>query len=217
MQLKRVHKLMIGAAAMLAAAGGGAAFASSQSGSPSEESQAIIDDAAGKLGIPASKLSDALRSALTDRVDAAVAAGRLTKEEGAALKARIQGDSFPLFGGLHRGFGHVGVFGSLDEAAGYLGLTEAQLRTELEGGKSLAQVARDHGKSVDGLVDTLVAAAKKKLDGAVAAGRITKAQEDEMLSGLADRIGNLVNATGLEGPHFRRPGFGFRHIEGPPA
>jgi hypothetical protein len=217
MQLKRKHKVMVGAAAMLAAAGGGAALASSETGSPSVESQAVIDDAAGKLGIPASKLSDALRNALNDRVDAAVAAGRLTKEEGAALKARIQSDGFPLFRGLHGEFGHVGVFGSLDEASTYLGLTEAQLRTKLEGGKSLAQVARDQGKSVDGLVSTLVAAAKKKLDGAVSAGRITKAQEDEMLSGLEDRIGNLVNATGPEGPRFRRPGFGFRHPEGPPA
>jgi hypothetical protein len=217
MQLKRKHKMMVGAAAMLAAAGGGAALASSESGSPSVESQAIIDDAAGKLGIPASKLSEALRNALNDRIDAAVAARRLTKEEGAALKARIQSDGFPLFGGLHAEFGHVGVFGSLDEAAAYLGLTEAQLRAKLEGGKSLAQVALDQSKSVDGLVNTLLAAAKKKLDGAVSAGRITKAQEDEMLSGLKDRIGNLVNATGPEGPHFRRPGFGFRHIEGPPA
>jgi AraC-like DNA-binding protein len=217
MQLQRKHKVMVGAAAMLAAAGGGVALASSQSGSPSEESQAVIDDAASQLGISPSKLSDALKKALNDRVDAAVTAGRLTKEEGAALKARIQADAFPLFGGLHRGFGHVGVFGSLDEAAGYLGLTEAQLHTELEGGKSLAQVARDNGKSVDGLVDTLVAAAKKKLDEAVSTARITKAQEDEMLSGLRDRIGNLVNATGVEGPHFRRPGFGFRRFEGPPA
>ena len=218
MQLKRKHKVMVGAVAMLAAAGGGAALASSETGSPSVESQAVIDDAAGKLGIPASKLSDALRNALNDRIDAAVAAGRLTKEEGASLKARIQSDGFPLLGGLHDELGHVGAFGSLDEAAAYLGLKEAQLRTKLEGGKSLAQVAHDQGKSVDGLIATLVAAAKKKLDGAVSAGRITKAQEDEMLSGLKDRIGNLVNATGPEGrPHFRRPGFGFRRFEGPPA
>ena len=220
MQLKRKHKVMVGAAAMLAAGGGGAALASSQSGAPGTESKAIIDDAAGQLGISPSKLSDALKKALNDRVDAAVAAGRLTKEESAALKQRIQAGEFPLFGGLHDGFGHFGhdgPLGGLDEAAGYLGLTEAQLRTQLDGGKSLAQVARDRGKSVDGLVDTLVAAAKKKLDGAVSAGRITKAEEDEMLSGLKDRIANLVNATGPEGPHFARPGFGFRHIEGPPA
>jgi hypothetical protein len=217
MPLKRKHKVMVGAAAMLAAAGGGAALASSQSGSPSEESQAIIDDAASQLGISPSKLSDALKKALADRVDAAVAAGRLSKEEGTELKSRIQASDFPLLGGFREGFGRRGLFGGLDDAAGYLGLTDVQLRAELQSGKSLAQVARDKGKSVDGLVGALVAAAKKKLDQAVSAGRITKAQEDELLTGLKDRIGNLVNGTGVEGPHFRRPGFGFRRFEGPPA
>jgi len=78
-------------------------------------------------------------------------------------------------------------------------------------------VAKDHGKSVDGLVDALVASAKQKLDDAVAAGRLTKAQETEMLNGLKDRITSLVNSTGLGEPHFRRPSFGFRHFDGPSA
>jgi AraC-like DNA-binding protein len=215
MHLTRKHKVAVGAVALVAAAGGGVAIGASQSGSPSNESNAIIDDAAQQLGISPSKLSDALKKALGDRVDAAVAAGRITKAEGDALKARIQSDDFPLFGGLHRGFGHLGHFADLDAAADYVGLTEAQLRTELAGGKSLAQVARDHGKSVDGLVDTLGAAAKKKLDAAVSAGRITKAQENEMLNGLRDRITNLVNATGLGGPRFGDHRFGFHRFGGP--
>jgi hypothetical protein len=204
--------------------GGAAAVAASQSNSPSEESKAIIDDAAGQLGISPDKLSNALKNALADRVDAAVAAGRLTKAEGDALKARIQTDDFPIIGGPGRGFGHFGFFGRLDAAADYLGLTKAQLRTELQNGKSLAQVAKDHGKSVDGLIDALVASAKQKLDQAVAAGRLTKAQETEMLNGLKDRITNLVNSTGLGAPHFRGPGpglgfrhFGFRRFDGPSA
>jgi hypothetical protein len=212
--MKRQNKIAVGAAAVLAAAGGGGAIAASQTGSPSEESNAIIDDAAKQLGISPSRLSDALKTALSDRVDAAVAAGRLTKAEGDAIKERIQSDDFPVFGGLHRGFGH---FAKLDAAAEYLGLTEAQLRSELQGGKSLAQVATDRGKSVDGLVDVLVAAAKEHLDNAVAAGRLTQAQEDEMLAGLKERITSLVNSTGLEGLHFGRPGVGFRPFDGPPA
>src|SRR2546429_5047628 len=183
MQLRRKH-IIFGAAALLAAGGGGAAIAASQSGSPSEESNAIIDDAAAQLGIPSSKLSDALKKALSDRVDAAVAAGRLTRAEGDELKARINADNFPLIGGLHRGFGRLAHLAAFDAAAAYLGVTEAQLRNELAGGKSLAQVARDHGKSADGLIDALVAAAKTKLDAAVAAGRLTKAQADQMLAGL---------------------------------
>ena len=202
--MKRKHKVVVGAAAMLAAAGGGVAVAGSQADAPGEESKAIIDDAAEQLGISPSKLSAALKKALGDRVDAAVAAGRLTQDEGNALKERIQSNAFPVVGGLHhRGLGHIGHFGSLDAAADYLGLTEAQLRTELRGGKSLAQVAGDRGKSLDGLVSALVAAAKEGLDGAVAAGRLTQAQADEMLDGLRDRIAGLVNATGLGRERFR--------------
>jgi hypothetical protein len=93
-----------------------------------------------------------------------------------------------------------------------------QLRTELESGKSLAQVAKAHGKSVDGLIDALVAAAKNKLDDAVSAGRLTKDQETEMLSVLKDRITNAVNSTHGPGePHFRGRGVGFRHFDGPAA
>jgi hypothetical protein len=218
MKLNRTTKNVAGAAALLAAGGAGAAVAASQDSSPSSESKAVIDDAAKQLGIPSSKLSDALKQALSDRVDAAVAAGRLTKVEGDAIKARIQSNDFPLFGGPHRGFGHFGFIGRLESAADYIGITEAQLRTELEGGKSLAQVATAHGKSVDGLIDALVAAAKDKLDNAVSAGRLTKAQETEMLSVLKDRITSAVNNTGgLGEPHFRHPGFGFRRFNGPTA
>jgi hypothetical protein len=58
----------------------------------------------------------------------------------------------------------------------------------------------------------------------VAAGRLTKDQETEMLNGLKDRITNLVNSTGLGGPHLRGRGFGegfrdfgFRRFDGPSA
>jgi hypothetical protein len=218
MKLNRKTKIVVGAAALLSAAGAGAAVAASQDSSPSSESKAIIDDAAKQLGIPSSKLSDALKKALSDRVDAAIAAGRLTKAEGDAIKARIQSNDFPLFGGHHGGPGQHEFLGRLDSAAAYLGITEAQLRTELASGKSLAQVAQGHGKSVDGLIGALVAAAKDKLDKAVAAGRLTKAQETEMLGVLKDRITSSVNqAGGLGEPHFRRPGLGFRHFDGPTA
>jgi len=212
--MKSKRKLMLGLGVLLAAAGGGVAIAASDS-SPAEENQAVLDDAAKQLGVSPTKLSDALKKALSDRVEAAVAAGRITKAEADALKQRINSDDFPLFGGFHRGFGHFGFFGRLSAAADYLGLTEAQLRSELESGKSLAQVAQAHGKSVDGLVDALVAAAKKHLDAAVAAGRLTKAQETEMLNGLRERITSLVNSTRLGPPDgFRH--LGFRHFGRPP-
>jgi len=217
MKLTRKQTIFIGAATLVAAAGGGVAVAASGGGSPSQESKAVIDDAAKQLGIPSSKLSDALKQALVNQVDAAVAAGRLTKEQGAELKQRLESGDFPLIGGLHREGGHhFGFFGGLDVAAGYIGVTEAQLRTQLENGKSLAQVAKDHGKTADGLGAALVADAKQKLDKAVSAKRITQAQADEMLTRLKQRIADLVNATGGAGPRFGRHGEGFRHFDSGP-
>ena len=208
MEAGRKRKLVAGAAAGLAVAGGGAAIAATQLGSPNAESQAIVDDAAKQLGIQPSRLSDALKRALENRVDEAVAAGRLTKEQGDELKQRIESGDLPLFFGP-RG-GHFGHFGELDAAASYLGLTEAELRTQLESGKTLAQVAKDRGKPVDGLIQALVDAATKRLDADVAAGRLTKAQEQQILSGLKDRITAFVN--GMRGHDFRFD----RGFAGPP-
>src|SRR4030095_8712490 len=91
------RKLAAGAAAAIAVAGGGVAIGATQLGAPREESAAVVADAAKQLGIEPSKLSDALENALEDRVDAAVAAGRLTKEQGEALKQRIESGEYPLF------------------------------------------------------------------------------------------------------------------------
>jgi hypothetical protein len=62
-----------------------------------------------------------------------------------------------------------GPFGGA--AAAYLGLTPAELRAQLESGKTLAQVAADRGKSVQGLKAAILAGAKTDLDAAVAAGK----------------------------------------------
>ena len=210
--LKR--KVIAGGVVAAAIAGAGGAIAADKLGSPKEESQAIVNDAAQQLGVKPSALGDALKKAIENRIDAEVAAGNLTKAEGDELKSRIESGDFPLFGFPHRGFGpHVFGFGKLEAAASYLGLTDAQLRTELEGGKTLAQVAKDHGKSVDGLVDALVADLKKHLDEDVAAGRITKAQEDQFLADAKQRITDFVNGNGPGGTRY-----GFRRFDGgPPA
>ena len=209
--MNRKLKLKVGAgvAAAAAVAGGGGAVAADRLGS-SGDSQAVVNDAAKQLGVTPSALTAALEKALENRIDAAVAAGRLTKEQGEELKQRIESGDLPLFFGP-RGGPHE-HFGELDAAASYLGLTEAQLETQLESGKSLAQVAKDRGKSVDGLIQALVDQATKRLDAAVAAGRLTKAQERQILVGLKQRITDFVNDI-----RSRDHGFRFdRGLAGPP-
>ena len=113
------------------------------------------------------------------------------------MKARINSGDFPLFGGGHRGsakggLGRTSAHG-LEAAASYLGLTEAQLRTQLNSGKTLAQVAKARDKSVDGLVDALVKDANAKIDQAVEDGRLTQAQADEIKQGQRERLTDFVN------------------------
>jgi hypothetical protein len=72
-------------------------------------------------------------------------------------------------------------------------MTEANLRAALEDGKTLAQVAKDRGKSLDGLVEAMVAEKAKAADQAVEDGRLTKAERDDLVAGLRKRLTDLVN------------------------
>lgn len=203
------RKLMaVAGVVALAAVGGGAAFAAGALGDPQETSKAVVEDAAEQLGVEPAQLSEALEEALKNRVDEAGAAGRLTEEQGAELKERIDAQEYPLLGGP--GFGHRGGHGfhALDAAAELLGLTEAELRERLEAGDTLAEVARAEGKTVDALVAALVADKEERLAEAVEAGRITQAQADEKLEGAEERIRELVNGE------WRGRGHAFRG--GPP-
>jgi hypothetical protein len=209
------RKVIAGAAAALAVGGAGVGVAATKlaTSSPSEESKAIVNDAAKNLGVEPSKLSAALKKAYEDRIDAAVAAGRLTKEQGDELKQRIESDDFPLLGPPGFGHGPGGPHGfarGLDAAASYLGLTEAELHSRLESGKTLAELAKAQGKSVDGLKDAMV---KTHLDAAVKAGRLTAAQEQRALNQLQQHIDDLVNGKAPDRRGFRGRGFE-RH--GPP-
>ena len=208
------RKLAVGVTglAVLAGTGGAYAAAASQSGSPAKpadraaEQKAFLDDVATRLNVTRDKLDAAIKGAAEARIDAAVAAGRLTKEQGDAAKKRLE-SGIPLLGpgplgggpGGHGPGGH-GAFGGphgegLAGAADYLGLTDDQLRARLQQGKSLADVAKAQGKSVDGLKAALKTALTAKLDEAVKDGRLTDAQKTEILAEIDAHLDDLVNRT----------------------
>ena len=217
--MQKRTKLAVGAGAALAVVGArGARAAHPQT--PKEENHGVGADAAKQLGVDPAKLTDALQKALENRIDEAVKAGWLTEAQGRTMKQRIESGDFPLFGGAGfagpRGFAHRG-FRDIDSAAAYLGISEDALRLRLRDGDTLAEVAKEKGKSVDGLVSAIVAGTAKRLDQAVAGGRITKAQRDEIVAGLKERTTAIVNGDfpalkGRGGPGFGRdfgpPGFG---------
>jgi uncharacterized protein (DUF433 family) len=145
-----------------------------------------IAQVAKDKGIDVQKVIDAL---------VAQAKQRLRQAE-ANLPARITdlvNGKAPLGGG-HRGERGGARFGAgLDEAATALGITPAELRTALESGKTIAQVAKDKGVDVQKVIDALVAAASARIDQAVTAGKLTPAQATTRKAELKDRITTLVN------------------------
>lgn len=234
--MKRIPRNgLVAGVAIVLVVGLGAAGAIAANGvlSPGEESKAIIDDAASQLGVEPDALSGALKQAMKNRIDAAVEAGQLNEEQGKELKERIDSNEVPLLGrgahgdpGFHgSGAGRLGPGEAFAAAASYLGLTEAELRAQLED-QSLAEVAKEAGKSVSGLVDSMVAAAEKSIDQAVADGKLTKEQAAGLKDGLEQRMTDLVNGElGMRPGHDGR-GFGDMdddhmgrdgYFRGPPA
>lgn len=202
-------KLAAATVAGVAVVAAGGAVAAGQL-SPTERSKAVVADAAQQLGVKESALTDALKQAYENQIDADVASGAITQAQGDALKAKIEAGDFPLVGGFGPGMGRHGGHGGpgLDAAASYLGLTEAELHAQLEAGKTLADVAKAKGKTVDGLVAALVSSAKTRIAADVQAGRLTQAQADAMTADLQARITEMVNST--------HAGHG-NHVATPPA
>jgi len=76
----------------------------------------------------------------------------------------------------------------LAAAAGYLGLERAELRRRLQRGETLAALARERGRPLSRLIETMVAIARARLDAAVAAGRLSDAARDDIVADLRERI-----------------------------
>ena len=90
--------------------------------------------------------------------------------------------------------GHHGGRGlGLEAAADAIGITDEELRTELRGGPSIADVAATHDVDVQTVIDALVAEAATHIDDAVADGRLTEAEATERTADLAERTTAHVN------------------------
>jgi polyhydroxyalkanoate synthesis regulator phasin len=211
--MKMSKTMIAGAVTAAALAIGGGAVAATQFGSDDDE-QAILNDAAVRLGVEPEELSAALEDAIAARIDAAVAAGELTQEQADRIKERLEQGGLPLFG---PGFGPDGPMGmhvrhGLDAAATYLGLSEEELRESLRSGETLAEIATELDKTVEGLTQAMVDAATADLEQAVADGRLTEEQKQEILEDLPERIAAIVQG---ELPP-RGPGRGWPGEDGGP-
>jgi hypothetical protein len=226
MKVKRY--VLVSAAVLAAGAGGGAAIAAS-GGDDQKAEQSILDDAAKRLNVTPDALRSALGAAEDSQLDQAVKDGKLTQAQADAIKARRAKDGHVLGGpGLRGpggprgaggpGFGpglmfKMGPGGALDAAATALGLSRADLTTKLHDGKSIADVAKDQGKSLDDVKKAITDGVTKELDQAVTDKKLTSDQRDKVLKELSDHLDDLVNRTPpAGGPRFDKQG----HAAGAP-
>jgi hypothetical protein len=225
----RSKRMVVVAATTLAVVGGGAA-AVAATGSGSRGSD-FLDSVAKHLGVSPQKLKDATKAAAIDQVNADLAAGRITQAQADALKKRIEagdgvlggpggpgfgrgpgGPGGPGFPGGGPGLARPAIANEIAAAAKYLGLSEADLRTKLRDGQSLADVAKAQSKDVGGLKTAILDAAKTDLDKAVADKKLTQSEADDIYDALKSHIDDIVDANvkldlgGRGGLHI---GFGF--------
>src|SRR5215813_8824896 len=115
------RKLAAGAVGFAVLAGSGGAYAAAQSSSPTPtpakpkvdlqaEQKAFLDDLAKRLNVTRDQLDAAIKGAAEARIDAAVAAGKLTKEQGDELKKHFA-NGMPMLGGPLLGGGPRGGHG----------------------------------------------------------------------------------------------------------
>jgi predicted RNase H-like HicB family nuclease len=193
-----------------------------------KQEQAVLSDAAKRLGVTADELKSALSKAEDAQLDEAVKDGRLTQEQADEIKkhrhrsGRVLGPGAP---GGHGGPGFGfrgpgperlgGPGGVMDSVADAIGISVPDLFSELRDGKTLEQVAKAHGKSLDDVKNAAKKALEEQLDAAVKADRLTRSQADDLLERLPQLIDHL-GERGAGGPPGFGPPPGDRQGHGPP-
>lgn len=100
----------------------------------------------------------------------------------------------------------------LEAAASALGIEASELRTALESGQTIAEVASARSVDVQTVIDAIVAEMQSHLDEAVSDGRLTQEQAGEMEADATERASALVNGERPARGDGPPPGFG-----GPPS
>lgn len=131
-------------------------------------------------------------------LDKLVADGTITQaQEDAiiqAMKDAFAGDK-PGRGGRHGGPRHRVLEGMLQVSADTIGVSVDDLEAALRSGKSVADVANEHGVAPADVVQAIVDAGNAKIDQAVTDGKLTQEQGDRLKSHLPKAAEKFVNRS----------------------
>jgi hypothetical protein len=214
--MKRLWRA-VGIATLVAILGvaalGAVAFAQDDGGFPFDFHGRFREAVASALGVSVEEYDAAVSQAQDQVVDEAVTEGWLTEEQAELFKWRM--DQAPRAGlrGMGKGLRGIGphLHGGPDSlvsiAADELGMSLTDLLTELQAGKSIADVAAEQGVDAQAIADPYLAQLKENLDESVVEGKITQKQADYALEQAGERVKDQLNRTWEDGMR-RFPGGG---------
>jgi hypothetical protein len=128
--------------------------------------------------------------------------GRGPRGFGPGMMTLGMGHGFgPMRGAAGPGWGNT--FGSLTPTvAEQLDMTTAELTTELQSGKTIADLAQEKNVSLDTVVDTLIASQTERIQ---LSGKLTQEQADTMIEAMKANLTARLSTAGTPGAC---PGFG---------
>ena len=196
--------------------------ATTQNAQKTNYSSVFLGKLASALGVTQDKLAAGIKTAGNATIDEALKNQDITKTQADRLRQDVTNGRVPFLGGMGgprdgmggpgprggfggRGMGGPGFAGFMvfDAAAKALGLSSDQLRSELQSGKTIPEIAKAKNISEKTVRDAALAALKTQLDADVKAGRLTQAQADERLK-RAQEDPNFGLGLGRRGPGPRR-------------
>jgi lambda repressor-like predicted transcriptional regulator len=139
-------------------------------------------------------LIDALVAVAKVQLDAKVKAGTLRKAKEAAVLAQFRVQVSKLVRKPPATVTIPSVY--VKPILAYLQIDEQTLRQELKSGKSLAQIAVEHGKTAAGLSAAILKAIRVQLDAQVAAGKLSASDRDALFAQARKNVAKFVAGTG---------------------
>ena len=161
-------------------------------------------------------VKDQLLKDYTDKEQAEVAEGKHTQAEVDAKITQFKANLDMIVStvrpahGPRLGKGGPGGRIASEGVAKAFGLTTTELQTQLQSGKTLADIAKEKNVDIQKVKDAITADVKAHLDEEVASGEHTQAEADAKLAELKTRLDDIVNGVRPAGG----PGMGGRGHHG---
>lgn len=164
-----------------------------------------VAQVASEHGVDPTTVVNAIVTALTQEIDQKAAAGTIDANRAAQAKQKLPNIANRFVNETKSYRGYRLRKDALQAAAKEIGISTTELRDARKNGKSIAQVAQDHGKSADDVVDAIVKATTSDIDQAVKDGKLDTQKADQIKKNLPDRATKLVDRVPMQ-PSASTPG-----------